>query len=79
MQGHTRGMVVPVIHTDSEDLYYLSDLIPMTLFLEKKSYSEYDLDPETAVREKCDFLAGINKPSRFILFHDPLKSSINYP
>ncbi len=79
MQGHTRGMVVPVIHTDGEDLYYLSDLIPMTIFLERKSYSEYDLDPERAVREKCDFLEGINRPSRFILFHDPLKSSILYP
>lgn len=79
VNGHTRGMVVPVIHTDGEDIYYLTDLIPMSIFFEKQIYSGYDLDPEVAVREKCEFLDGISRPSRFILFHDPLKDSSLYP
>lgn len=78
-QGHTKEMVVPVILQGENPLVYLTDLIPMEIFLEQEVYSGYDLDPETAVKEKQEFLNGVSCNSKFIFFHDPQKDSINYP
>jgi glyoxylase-like metal-dependent hydrolase (beta-lactamase superfamily II) len=77
--GHTKWMVVPEILFNGRRVYYLSDLIPMELFLEPDVNSGYDIDPELAVREKVDFLEGLERESELIFFHDPLKNSIIYP
>jgi glyoxylase-like metal-dependent hydrolase (beta-lactamase superfamily II) len=77
--GHTRGMVVPVIKTGKEELIYLTDLVPMKSFLDQKLYSGYDLDPELALKEKQEFLHSIEKSTKVILFHDPLIDSVYYP
>ena len=77
--GHTPGMVVPVIHTEEGDIYYGSDLLPMEVFLNPVMFSGYDANPELVREEKRDFLAGVNEKSQLILFHDPLTDSIIYP
>jgi glyoxylase-like metal-dependent hydrolase (beta-lactamase superfamily II) len=77
--GHTRGMVVPVMLDGRTSVYYLSDLVPMEIFLDYDVYSGYDLDPDLAIREKQELLSGFTGSNRIIYFHDPLKSSSFYP
>ena len=77
--GHTKGMVVPVIKSDDGNTYFTSDLIPMHIFLDPEVYSGYDLDPELAKSEKQEFLYGMGESSRLLLFHDPLIDSTIYP
>ncbi len=77
--GHTRRMIVPKILSSEMDTYYVSDLIPMEIFMEPDVNSGYDLDPGLALREKLDFLNEIKRPSRLIFFHDPVTEKRNYP
>ncbi|MFO7933647.1 MAG: MBL fold metallo-hydrolase [Bacteroidales bacterium] len=77
--GHTREMVVPRIITPKGDLYYVSDLIPMEIFLDPDAASGYDLDPELARREKRDFLKTLDQPCELVLYHDPVRKKIIYP
>ena len=66
---------MPVIVDGNNAVYYMSDLIPMDIFLESGVYSGYDLNPELAVREKEDFLNGLSGSGRLIYFHEPLEKS----
>lgn len=77
--GHTRGMVVPFIRLNGNTICYLTDLVPMTLFLGSEIYSSYDLHAETALREKQEFLKEVKDPIRMIFFHDLLNDSMIYP
>jgi len=77
--GHTRGMVLPRIRTPERDIYYMTDLAPMELFLVGDVFSGYDLDPDMLIREKRDFLNEIEAGSELIFFHDPLKDRKIYP
>ena len=77
--GHTHGMVVPVILDGHTSVYYLSDLIPMEIFLDTGVYSGYDLNPDLAIREKKDLLSGLAGSNQIIYFHDPLENSRIYP
>ena len=76
--GHTKGMVVPKIHTGKEPIYFVSDLVPMEIFLQPATWCAYDLDPELLLKEKEDFLNRLPSNSRLVFFHDPLKESIIY-
>lgn len=76
--GHTRGMIVPKILSSGMDTYFVSDLIPMEIFMEPDVNSGYDLDPGLALREKLDFLNEIKGPSRLIFFHDPVREEKIY-
>lgn len=78
-QGHTRNMVVPVIKTSGMDTCYVTDLIPMESFMKPEVNSGYDLEPELANQEKLDFLNELSRPTRLVLFHDPLIDSVFYP
>ena len=77
--GHTKGMVVPKIRADGREIYYVSDLIPMEIFMESDVSSGYDLDPDLAISEKIEFLKGLETSSEIVFFHDPLKNSLFYP
>jgi len=78
-QGHTKGMVVPVITSAGERIYYLSDLIPMQIFLNQDIWCGYDLDPDLAKFEKRRFLNEIRNSGKLIFFHDTLTESMYYP
>lgn len=78
--GHTIGMLIPVINSGNETIYYLSDLIPMQVFLKQEVWCGYDLDPDLAKSEKVEFLRKIrNNNTKLLFLHDPLIDSINYP
>jgi glyoxylase-like metal-dependent hydrolase (beta-lactamase superfamily II) len=76
--GHTRGMVVPVFHTGEEKTYFMSDLLPLEIFMEPGTWCGYDLEPELLISEKQVFLKKLNPGSRLIFYHDALKESIIY-
>lgn len=78
-RGHTKAMVVPVVKSGSEHIYYVSDLIPMQIFLDKEIWCGYDLDPDLVSSEKVEFLSEIREPSKLIFFHDALTDSRYYP
>ena len=76
--GHTRGMVVPEIHADEGLAYFVSDLVPMEIFLQPELWCGYDLEPGLLLREKEKFLQNLTPKARLILFHDTLKESVIY-
>ena len=76
--GHTRGMVVPEIHADEGLTYFVSDLVPMEIFLQQELWCGYDLEPDLLLREKESFLQNLTPKTRLILFHDTLKESVFY-
>jgi glyoxylase-like metal-dependent hydrolase (beta-lactamase superfamily II) len=76
--GHTRGMVIPVIHVNGESVYFASDLLPLEIFLKPGTWCAYDLDPELQLREKQEFLQKLNPGSRLVFFHDTLTESKFY-
>jgi len=78
-QGHTREMVVPVIKSASERIYFVSDLIPMKIFLREEIWCGYDLDPDLVRSEKLNFLSEISESSKLIFIHDTLTDSMYYP
>ena len=76
--GHTRGMVVPVIQTGKGPMYFMSDLCPMEIYMDQGIWCGYDLDPELVLREKEDFLKEITQKSHLIFFHDTLNYKVFY-
>jgi hypothetical protein len=76
--GHTRGMVVPALHADKGISYFVSDLVPMEIFLKPELWCGYDLEPGLVLREKEKFLQNLTPKSRLILFHDTLTESVFY-
>lgn len=78
LNGHTRGMVVPMIQTEDGPAYFVSDLLPMEIFLNPKLWCGYDLEPELLLMEKQKFLQNLAPKSRLLLFHDKLKKSVFY-
>ena len=76
--GHTRGMVVPEIHTNEGLTYFMSDLMPMEIFLKPEVWCGYDLETGLQLQEKERFLQNLTPKTRMILFHDTLKESVFY-
>lgn len=76
--GHTRGMVVPVIETGEGRAYFMSDLCPMQIHMEEGIWCAYDLDPELLLKEKQDLLKDMDERSQLILFHDTLNDKVIY-
>lgn len=74
--GHTRGMVVPLIHDKQEQICFMSDLAPMEIFLDPEVWCGYDLEPDLQLREKQDFLQGLSPGSKVVLYHDTLMESV---
>lgn len=76
--GHTRGMVVPVFHAGEERTYFMTDLLPLEIFLGPGTWCGYDINPELQLREKQEFLEELDPGSRLVYFHDTLKTSALY-
>jgi glyoxylase-like metal-dependent hydrolase (beta-lactamase superfamily II) len=76
--GHTEGMVVPLIQVDGENICFMSDLVPMEIFLDQAIWCGYDMNPQDQLREKGDCLKNLCPNTRLILFHDTLRDSIIY-
>jgi glyoxylase-like metal-dependent hydrolase (beta-lactamase superfamily II) len=71
--GHTRGMAVPFLGRGKERCCFVSDLIPLAIFLEPGVWCGYDLEPALQLREKHQFLQEWRQKLKLILFHETLK------
>jgi glyoxylase-like metal-dependent hydrolase (beta-lactamase superfamily II) len=77
-RGHTRGMVVPEINLEGRQVFFMSDLLPMEIFLDPEVWCGYDLDSGLLLREKEEFLRDLAHGSQLILYHDTLKERVFY-
>lgn len=69
--GHTRGLIVPIIHGKKETLVFAGDLIPTMPHLTLQLASRYDVNPLLALAERDDFLDEVIENEYIIAFqHD---------
>ncbi len=76
--GHTKGMVVPMIHTENGPAYFVSDLLPMEIFMQAELWCGYDLEADLQLLEKQKFFQNLDPQTRIFFFHDTLKQSMFY-
>jgi len=76
--GHTRGLMIPIITSENETIVFAGDLIPTHIHLHPEIGMSYDLDPELVRREK-EVLIGEAKNNRWklILQHDPSREIVH--
>ena len=70
--GHTRGLIVPVLHGKEKTLVFAGDLIRTMAHLTLQLASRYDVNPLLTLAERDDFLDEIIQNEYIIAFqHDP--------
>ncbi len=71
--GHTEGMMLPVIHYYGKTIVYMADLLPSVAHIPLPYVMGYDMFPLTTLKEKKIFLSEAEK-NDYILFleHDPV-------
>ncbi len=69
--GHTPGMIVPVIHLNGQKIVYVSDLVPMAANIPLKWVAAYDIQPVVVMQEKQSFLRELYEENALLFFvHD---------
>ena len=69
--GHTPGMMVPVVHTDNRSVVFAADLFPVSANVPPTWLASYDLYPVTAMEEKAGFLKEVSDKNWILFFeHD---------
>jgi len=69
--GHTPGMIVPILDYCKKKIVYVTDLIPLTSNVPLKWISAYDLYPVTSMEEKNLFLREVFEKQYILYFeHD---------
>jgi glyoxylase-like metal-dependent hydrolase (beta-lactamase superfamily II) len=73
MNGHTRGMICPLISYRGRKILYSADLIPSASHIPVNYVMGYDIEPLTVMKEKEQILNEA-EAGNWILFyeHDPL-------
>ncbi|MBU6324637.1 MAG: MBL fold metallo-hydrolase, partial [Bacteroidetes bacterium] len=73
MNGHTRGMICPLIHYKGRHILYTADLIPSASHIPVNYVMGYDIEPLTVMKEKEQILLEA-EAGNWILFyeHDPV-------
>ena len=71
--GHTEGLLIPVIHTKKQSIVFTGDLIPSAAHLQLKSTMSYDVNQLLSLAEREQFLEEAYE-NEYILFfqHDML-------
>ena len=70
--GHTPGMIVPVIPYKGKKIAYVSDLVPLATNVPVKWIAAYDLFPVRLMEEKQSFLREAFENNYLLFFeHDP--------
>ena len=71
--GHTTGMMHPIISDNSKTLFYAADIFPMASHLPLNWVMAYDIDPVKTINEKKYLLSKIIDEDWIVFFeHDPL-------
>lgn len=69
--GHTPGMIVPLLEFGGKKIAYITDLTPLTANVPLKWISAYDLYPVTSMEEKATFLREAYENNYILYFeHD---------
>jgi glyoxylase-like metal-dependent hydrolase (beta-lactamase superfamily II) len=73
MNGHTRGMICPLIQSQDRKVFYAADLIPSASHIPVNYVMGYDIEPLTVMKEKEAILTEA-EAENWVLFyeHDPL-------
>ncbi len=71
--GHTTGMMHPIVGDTVNKLIYMADLIPMAAHIPLPWVMAYDIHPVQTVREKSEILPKIANEEWIMFFeHDPV-------
>lgn len=69
--GHTNGLIIPVIHTSKLSIVFIGDLIPSIAHLVLQSIMAYDTNPVVSLIERNQFLNEVYEKKYFLFFqHD---------
>ena len=70
--GHTPAMQAVLIEREQEKHFFASDLVPMATHLRLPYIMAFDLEPQTTLKEKQQYLTRAIKENWLIYFqHDP--------
>lgn len=71
MNGHTRGMLVPLIRTGEKTLVFAADFIPLAANIPLPFIASVDIEPLEALKEKETFLQEAVENGYYLVFeHD---------
>jgi glyoxylase-like metal-dependent hydrolase (beta-lactamase superfamily II) len=74
--GHTKGMMLPVISNGNQRIIYCADLIPTSSHLALPFIMSYDLEPLKSLEEKRDLIESTIDNNTILVFeHDPIISA----
>jgi len=72
VDGHTLGMMLPVINFNNQKIIYLADLIPSTAHISLPYVMSYDMQPILTLQEKENIFHYIEENNCILFFeHDP--------
>lgn len=73
VDGHTLGMMLPIIKTESCKVIYLADLIPSSAHIALPYVMSYDMQPILTLQEKENILIFAEENKCILFFeHDPM-------
>jgi glyoxylase-like metal-dependent hydrolase (beta-lactamase superfamily II) len=69
--GHTRSMMIPLIHTNGRTLAFVADLIPTAAHIPLPYLAAYDMYPMISLEEKENYLEEAVANNHLLFFeHD---------
>jgi len=69
--GHTRSMMIPLIHTNGRTLAFVADLIPTAAHIPLPYLAAYDMYPMVSLEEKENYLEEAVANNHLLFFeHD---------
>ena len=73
VHGHTKSMMLPLVHFKGKKICYMADLIPSSLHVPLPYVMGYDMFPMTTLIEKENYLEEALKEDHILFFeHDPI-------
>ena len=73
MNGHTRGMICPLIQMNGRKILYTADLIPSASHIPVNYVMGYDIEPLTVMKEKEQILLEAEQENWILFYeHDPV-------
>ncbi|MEZ5197223.1 MAG: MBL fold metallo-hydrolase [Bacteroidales bacterium] len=71
MNGHTVGMIIPIIHLEEKSLAFMADFIPSSTHIPLPYIASVDIQPLVALKEKEAFLNEAAENNYTLIFqHD---------
>jgi glyoxylase-like metal-dependent hydrolase (beta-lactamase superfamily II) len=75
--GHTEGMIVPVVHLGKDSVAFVGDLIPSIAHLDLQSTMDYDVNKLLSLAERQEFLEDAYENGYVLFFqHDAMHQYI---